>query len=741
MAVDPSTFLSTPSGYATPQQQAGAQQLSSLATPQQIQSMYDYAKALKASSTDTPVKAWTQGVGNIVKALMGNVEEGSAADAQRQRDAYNSGQIPDPTKTSAPGDLPGFGTIDTNRPPVTGGDQPSDPGLAAAESGGNDQAKNPQSSASGRYQFTDGTWADVMKRHPDLGLTADGRSDPAQQEKAKAAYTADNDKVLSTAGYDPSQANERLAMRFGANGATKVLGADPSAPMSSIMPSNVMAVNPDLANATAGSTAQRYASIGAPQLPPDAQNMTKALAGGTQVAQNGPMQPGMLPQQQGGFDPQMTITMMARGLARGGMPVNEALQTATQYVSNQLQLMPQYGADTYGREIMTRPGMPPQFTGRQLGPGLKGSFMDLPTTTTVGPDQQEHIRIQTPESGPPAQAPQGPTSGPQGAAAVPGNVGAIAPPTAPTAGVAAAAPPSSVNVAGPLPQGTQVPEPPTAAPPPPSGPAGAVMPPMPGPNANIQDWGAWQANTAAAKAAAISTAQTSAEESVKGREKLIDADIDAGNKSYDLRNTLGFMKDAYENGGDNMNGGPWGQALLQGKQFLNEMGLEGDWTKGLQPSEIANKLNFALSSQMVREITSRGTQMEILLGMKNNPGLLMSNKGAEYMLNILDQTAAQKQQWGQIASQYDPSDKGYLQAKQRFFETHPLVSPFTGKPLNSAKDVNADFAHLPQTATPTQGTPPSGLNVPPPPPPAAGKYTYDPKTKILGPQSVQAPAQ
>jgi hypothetical protein len=60
------------------------------------------------------------------------------------------------------------------------------------------------------------------------------------------------------------------------------------------------------------------------------------------VAQNGSMQPRMLPQQQQPFNPQAAIDAMARQLIMTGMPVQQALQTATLYVSSELALMRQY---------------------------------------------------------------------------------------------------------------------------------------------------------------------------------------------------------------------------------------------------------------------------------------------------------------------------------------------------------------------------------------------------------------
>lgn len=727
MALDPSNFLSTTPGSATPGQQAQAQQLSDLATPQQIQAMYDYAKALRTSSQETPVHAWTQGVSNVVKALMGGVETNRAADAERSRFGAQANAIPSDHEASSPGDLSGFGTINTNRPQISGGDQdaPSNPALAYAESGNNDSAKNPLSSAAGRYQFTDGTWKDIMRRHPDLGLTPDGRTDSAQQERAKAAFDQDNGHALQTAGYDPNPGNLNLAHRFGATGATKVLGADPSAPMGSIESQNVMAANPDLRNATAGDMIQKYASLGVSNLPPDAQATVKALNPNSQVAQNGPGLPqGAMPQQ---GSPQAMINQMARQLVMTGIPINQALQIATQYAANNLSLAPQYSADPYGREIMTQPGHPPQLTGRQLSPGASTPFMGLPGYTTLGPNGEPHLKINTPDSGP-----QGAPPGPQGAAEAPGNVGAAQPPGAPP-----------VTVAGPLPQGTQVPQPAAAEAPPPPAAVANVMPPMPsGLNVKPEDWLNWDAQRKAAAAGMLKAAETSSDEGNKLRAKIIGTDMEQANKSYETRGTLALLNDAYKNGGDNISGGPWGNFILQGKQFLNQMGIGGDWDefqKGLNASQIVSKLNATLATQMVKELTSRGTQMELALGMKNNPGLLMSNQGAQYMLNILDQVQDQKEKWGQLASQFDPGDRNYLQAKQRFYDTHQILSPFTGKPLVHAADWQADMEQLPKTSTLAQGTAPPGMNIPPPPPPAPGNYTYDPKTKSFGPKAVQAP--
>lgn len=117
--------------------------------------------------------------------------------------------------------------------------------VVGRESNGNPYAKNPRSSALGLHQFIDSTWDDMMRKHPELGLTADGRTDEAQSTRAFNALTADNATTLRNNGQPVNNDTLYLAHRFGAGGALKALSADPNASVASIFP-EVMSANPDL---------------------------------------------------------------------------------------------------------------------------------------------------------------------------------------------------------------------------------------------------------------------------------------------------------------------------------------------------------------------------------------------------------------------------------------------------------------------------------------------------------------
>lgn len=166
--------------------------------------------------------------------------------------------------------------------------------LRAAESDGDDAARNPNSTATGRYQFIDSTWKGLMERYPQLGLTADGRTDPAQQEKAMAAFTSENTKALTNAGIPATAANLHSAHFLGAGAATKVLSAPDDAQITSYVGQDAIAANPFLNGMTVGDFKQWAAGKQGGQPVQTAQSSTGGMVAGltnrqrTLVAAAGP---------------------------------------------------------------------------------------------------------------------------------------------------------------------------------------------------------------------------------------------------------------------------------------------------------------------------------------------------------------------------------------------------------------------------------------------------------------------
>jgi len=131
-----------------------------------------------------------------------------------------------------------------------------------AESGGNPDAKNPNSSASGVGQFINSTWIDTLSKHrPDLieGKSPDEilalKSDPQLSRDMTAAYAADNAGILSKAGLPVTPGSTYLAHFAGPQGAIGLLSADPNTPAAAILGPKVVAANKFLTGMTAGDVA------------------------------------------------------------------------------------------------------------------------------------------------------------------------------------------------------------------------------------------------------------------------------------------------------------------------------------------------------------------------------------------------------------------------------------------------------------------------------------------------------
>ena len=175
--------------------------------------------------------------------------------------------------------------------------------IIGAESGGNADARNPNSSAGGLGQFIDATWLAMLAKHrPDLQGSPDQllalKSDPQLSREMTEAYAADNGKILTGAGYEASPGNTYLAHFAGPQGAVKVLSADPNASVSDILGAAAVKANPFLQGMTAADL-QAWAArkMGVASQPTQPQNAQTSPAGpanrvpAPSVAQQAPSAP------------------------------------------------------------------------------------------------------------------------------------------------------------------------------------------------------------------------------------------------------------------------------------------------------------------------------------------------------------------------------------------------------------------------------------------------------------------
>lgn len=121
--------------------------------------------------------------------------------------------------------------------------------LFAGESGNRPNAHAETSSAGGLAGFTDGTWKDLMDRHPELNLTPGGQYDPQQVARALPVYTAENEHVLAYNSVPINDGNKYLAHVLGAQGASDFyhgLRRNPNAPADNYASPAAVAANHSL---------------------------------------------------------------------------------------------------------------------------------------------------------------------------------------------------------------------------------------------------------------------------------------------------------------------------------------------------------------------------------------------------------------------------------------------------------------------------------------------------------------
>lgn len=133
--------------------------------------------------------------------------------------------------------------------PVSGRDGVIDR-IIGVESNGNATARNPNSTATGAGQFTEGTWLGTIRAHrPDLlqgrspAAVLALRNDPDLSREMVGYLADDNGKVLAAQGLPQNPTTLYLSHFLGSGGAAAVLKAKPGTPVSDVLGDDQIAAN------------------------------------------------------------------------------------------------------------------------------------------------------------------------------------------------------------------------------------------------------------------------------------------------------------------------------------------------------------------------------------------------------------------------------------------------------------------------------------------------------------------
>lgn len=250
-------------------------------TPESIETRRKLAMAmLQQGSQGGPVRGKLDGINRVLQSMLGTyqLKKLDEADTKGKKEADEAliaafapgtslrspggGSKPadQPSFFSGGGSSPSFNQPSGPSPAIAGGDfDASIEKLMGTESGGNPNAKNPKSSATGLGQFIDSTWLATMKKH--MPTLTQGKSDAQllslrtdaniSREMTKA-YARDNAEILERSGFTMTPGNLKLSHFAGPGGAVNVLRADPATPVTRLLTPSAIAANPFLRNWTAG---------------------------------------------------------------------------------------------------------------------------------------------------------------------------------------------------------------------------------------------------------------------------------------------------------------------------------------------------------------------------------------------------------------------------------------------------------------------------------------------------------
>jgi lysozyme len=161
---------------------------------------------------------------------------------------------------------------------------------------------------------------------------------------------------------------------------------------------------------------------------------------------------------------------------------------------------------------------------------------------------------------------------------------------------------------------------------------------------------------------------------------------------------ISVLRDAYQQ--MHTPGGPAAETLMHLRSLYSQM-VGSKEASAVPASELIQKFNTILSFEATRELTSRPALLELIMQSKANPGMQMNDVTAQYLLGLMQQKAMQDVDIGHMAA-HTMDSREFFDKREKYFNEHPLMSPFTGKALKTRGDVQEDIANVmkgnPETA-------------------------------------------
>jgi hypothetical protein len=207
----------------------------------------------------------------------------------------------------------------------------------------------------------------------------------------------------------------------------------------------------------------------------------------------------------------------------------------------------------------------------------------------------------------------------------------------------------------------------------------------------------------------------------------MEAAVEEGKSAGDERRALAVMADAIAaakaNGGK-LPEGKYGEMVQGLKSAARTFGLDfGNVPEG----EILNKTNALLATAQAKALTSRPTQFDFQVMLERSPGLSQTDEGRIALIQIFDQLAHRRQDISRIATHKDTSPDNFEDKVAAYDAAHPILSPFTGRPMRKPEDLG-----MPDALNRTGAPAPASVPAPSPAQPAVRPEGPAPAPPTIG---------
>lgn len=165
---------------------------------------------------------------------------------------------------------------------------------------------------------------------------------------------------------------------------------------------------------------------------------------------------------------------------------------------------------------------------------------------------------------------------------------------------------------------------------------------------------------------------------------IVKQDMQFANEAQNVKKAVGTIIDNIKTYGDKMTFGPtaeWSQELKKGLANYAP-GFMKDQMGAIAAADGMQKMSATLAGVLAKQMaTGSGTDAGLANSLQSVPSLHNSKEGALALGNMIMQTADHQQEMAR-AVQGAKTPQEWLQLKQQYLASHPIINPVTNNPID-----------------------------------------------------------